>query len=238
MAGLRAQGSPSQVTDALCRLSKSRQSHSLCASSGHRLCALNQSAAVETGMLTLPLHQQQCQSRCICCLNTALATNNTASCNCKFHASHLSQLQCSGQLHFVPVLGLVAAAMFAVMMHVYTVILLYNTCTAVKIELLFWVCIKCHKMCSQSCHVDAHDQLQPCRPLSSRGHHRWIPFIAYATGASALGKSVSLLSHAHWIFTVGWISWINSSEVHAQQSVNHVMFAKHCVGSNALTIED
>ena len=62
-------------------------------------------------------------------------------------------------------------------------------------------------------HVDAHDQLQPCRPYSSRGHHRWIPFIAYATGASALGKSVSLLRHAHWILLVEWISWMNSSEV-------------------------
>lgn len=142
--------SPSHVTDALCRLGKSRQSHSLCASSGHRLCVLNQSGAVETDMLTLPLHQW-CQSRCICCLNTASATNNTASCNCKFHASHLSQLQCSDQLQFMTLLGLLAAAMFAVMMHVYTVILLYNTCTAVKIELLFWVCITCHKMCSQSC---------------------------------------------------------------------------------------
>ena len=47
--------------------------------------------------------------------------------------------------------------------------------------------------------VDAHDQLQPCRPFSSRSHHHWIPFIAYATSALALGKSVSLLSRAHWL---------------------------------------
>ncbi len=78
------------------------------------------------------------------------------------------------------------------------------------------------------------------------------PFIAYATDALALGKSFSLLS-AHLL------SWLHGftglgppdtaklaarpvgnevRDLHAQQSGNHAMFAKHCVGSIALTIEN